>query len=118
MSELKIYNCLKSGGTSKLRNVKSTYSDNRTLIIQDPINKKLWLLHGTSVDEEIKRLSSFSLDEINSNLGGNYTVEIIEGANFNNKIDFFLNFEKSGKKEKKKRNYSISSFQKETSYHF
>ncbi|MHA2250558.1 MAG: hypothetical protein ACXAD7_09350 [Candidatus Kariarchaeaceae archaeon] len=94
MTDIKIFNCQKSGSISELRNVKSTYTDNRTLLIQDSLNKKLWLLHGPAVDSEIKRLSSFSADELNDEL--NYPIEVVEGADFKDKCDYFLNIKDLG----------------------
>ena len=64
MVEFKVFNCLRSGAIQEVRNIKSTYAQNRTLLIQDPYNKKLWLLHGSKVNSETRRLSKFSLDEL------------------------------------------------------
>ncbi|MHA2172054.1 MAG: hypothetical protein ACXAB7_19460 [Candidatus Kariarchaeaceae archaeon] len=95
MTEFKIYNCLRSGAISEVRNVKSTYIHSRTLLIQDPYNRKIWLLHGLEVDSEIKRLSSFSADELVNKLG--YSLEVVSGLDFDDKTMYFLDIETNKK---------------------
>lgn len=107
---LSLINVKRSGEQEEVDFNKKSFNARRSVIARDDDTKKLWLVHGSSVSEEVMEKATEAIKIINAELGFSYSI--IEVSDEERKevidvlVDFFENPSKRKKSVKKKKTTS------------
>ena len=87
------YTIQRDGSARETRFVRSTISNDKLVLIRDDTSKKLWIFTGKSINNEIKRLSSFGIDDLNNDL--KYEIVEVEQDEWNQMRDSLFELSKN-----------------------
>ncbi len=98
MIEYVFYNVKSSGEMEEVNKKKSAFNTRRTIVVQDPFDRTIWIVHGTNVSDKVRSKATMKAKELNGKLGFQFRIVEVDMDKRNEQIAELL--KKKGKTSK------------------
>ncbi len=90
MSSFIFYNVKKDGEFEPVDHKKSAFNARRTIVVQDPFDKTIWVVDGTSSSKAVKEQARLRAKELNAELAFQFQINEVDKKKKNKLIEELL----------------------------